>query len=469
MKKNFAPILIFFLSLTVIFAQEKKIDFVEYDLENGLHVILHQDNSTPIVAVSIMYHVGSKNEQTDKTGFAHFFEHLMFEGSPNIDRGEFFKIVQSNGGVLNANTDFDRTYYFEIMPSNKFELGLWLESERMLQLKVDSIGVETQRGVVIEEKKQSYDNRPYGGILAETFKAAYKKHPYRWIAIGDIDHINSATLEEFKAFHDMYYVPNNAVLSIAGDIDLDEAKELIEKYFGEIPRGTKPIYRPNAQRVARRFEGKKVIRKEEINSPDIVEPAQTEEVRTVAYDNIQLPGVIMAYHIPEREHEDYYAIQMLTTLLSGGQSSRMNKAIVDEQQKALFAGSFPLALEDPGLILNFAITNMGVDIDDLENSMNVEIEKVKNEIISDKEFQKLRNQIENNFVSGNSTVAGIAQSLATYYTYQGNTDLINTELNKFMEVTKEDIQRVAKKYLDKKNRVVLHYLSKSAKEEKDNK
>lgn len=468
MKKKLTVIPLFFFFLIISFAQEKKIDFVEYDLDNGMHVILHQDNSTPIVAVSIMYHVGAKNEQPNKTGFAHFFEHLMFEGSPNIERGEFFKIVQSNGGILNANTDFDRTYYFEVMPSNKFELGLWLESERMLQLKIDSIGVETQRGVVIEEKRQSYDNRPYGSILSETFSHAYKKHPYRWITIGDIEHIKSATLEEFKAFHDMYYVPNNAVLSIAGDIDLDEAKELIEKYFGEIPRGTKPIYRPNANRVARRFEGKKVFQKEEINTPDIVEPAQTEEVRDEVYDNIQLPAVIMAYHIPEREHEDYYAIQMLSTLLSGGQSSRMNKAIVDEQQKAVFAGSFPLALEDPGLLLSFAIVNMGVEASDLENSMNTEVEKVKNELISEKEFQKLRNQIENNFVSSNSTVSGIAQSLATYYTYQGDASLINTELDKYMEVTKEDIQRVAKKYLAKKNRVVLHYLPKAQqkKEEK---
>lgn len=468
MKKKLAIVQIFFFFLIISFAQEKKIDFVEYDLDNGMHVILHQDNSTPIVAVSIMYHVGSKNEQTDKTGFAHFFEHLMFEGSPNIDRGEFFKIVQSNGGILNANTDFDRTYYFEVMPSNKFELGLWLESERMLQLKVDSIGVETQRGVVIEEKKQSYDNRPYGSILGETFAHAYKKHPYRWIPIGEIDHIKGATLEEFRAFHDMYYVPNNAVLSIAGDIDLDEAKELIEKYFGEIPRGSKPIYRPNAQRVARRFEGKKLIQKEEINTPDIIEPAKTEEVRGEVYDNVQLPAVIMAYHIPEREHEDYYAIQMLSTLLSGGQSSRMNKAIVDEQQKALFAGSFPLALEDPGLLLSFAIVNMGVEVSDLEASMNNEVERVRNEIINDKEFQKLRNQIENNFVSSNSTVAGIAESLASYYTYQGDTDLINKELDKYMEVTKEDIQRVAKKYLAKENRVVLHYLSKAQQKTKEN-
>jgi len=468
MKKKLTIIQIFFFFLISSFAQEKKIDFVEYDMDNGMHIILHQDNSTPIVAVSIMYHVGSKNEQPDKTGFAHFFEHLMFEGSPNIKRGEFFKIVQSNGGTLNANTDFDRTYYFEVMPSNKFELGLWLESERMLQLKVDSIGVETQRGVVIEEKKQSYDNRPYGSILGETFANSYKKHPYRWIAIGNIDHIKKATLEEFRAFHDMYYVPNNAVLSIAGDINIDEAKELIKKYFGDIPKGTKPIYRPNASRVVKRFEGKKLFQKEEINTPDIVEPTQTEERRSKVYDNVQLPAVVLAYHIPEREHKDYYAIQMLSTLLSGGESSRMNKAIVDKQQKAVVANAFPLALEDPGLFLSFAIANMNVDVADLEASMDVEVGKVKKELISEKEFQKLRNQIENNFVSSNSTVSGIAESLATYYTYQGNTNLINTELDKYMEVTREDIQRVAKKYLSKKNRLVLHYLPKSQqkKEEK---
>lgn len=439
MKKSLFAIL-FVLSFSLLSAQEtRKIEFTEYDLDNGLHVILHEDHSTPIVAVSVLYHVGSKNEKADRTGFAHFFEHLMFEGSEYIDRGEYFKIVQKNGGTLNANTSFDRTFYYEVLPSNQLKLGLWLESERMLHLKIDSIGVETQRKVVKEERKQRLDNQPYGSILEQTFSHAYKVHPYRWTPIGSAQYIDQATLEEFMDFYKTYYVPNNATLSIAGDIDVEETKEWVEKYFGSIPRGTKEIIRPN-----------------------VVEPPQTEEVRDTVWDNIQLPLVLQAYHIPAQGTEDYYALNMLTTLLSGGQSSRIYKSLVDKKQLALQAGSFPFALEDPGLFLTFAITNKGVKPEEVEAAINEELEKVKNELIGEKEFQKLRNKIENNFISSNSTMMGIAESLANYYVYFGNTNLINTEIERFMKVTREDIQRVAQKYLTEKNRVVLYYLPKSA-------
>lgn len=444
MMKKSIYFFLFVLSFSFLKAQEaRKIEFVEYDLDNGLHVILHEDHSTPIVAVSVLYHVGSKNEQPDRTGFAHFFEHLMFEGSDNIDRGEYFKIVQKNGGTLNANTSFDRTFYYEVLPSNQLKLGLWLESERMLHLKIDSIGVETQRKVVKEERKQRLDNQPYGSILEQTFAHAYKVHPYRWTPIGSAQYIDQATLDEFMEFYKTYYVPNNATLSIAGDIDVDQAKEWIEEYFGSIPRGTREIKRPN-----------------------VVEPPQTAEVRDTVWDNIQLPLVLQAYHIPAQGTEDYYALNMLTTLLSGGQSSRIYKALVDKKQLALQAGSFPMALEDPGLFLTFAITNVGVKPEEVENAMNEELEKVQKELITEEEFQKLKNQVESNFISSNSTMMGIAESLANYYVYFGNADLINTEIERFMKVTREDIQRVAQKYLTPTNRVVLYYLPKSAKEAK---
>src|SRR6056297_3324465 len=225
-------------------AQTPKIQFEEYDLDNGLHVILHEDHSTPIVTVSVMYHVGSKNEDPQLTGFAHLFEHLMFEGSKNIERGKYSEYVEKAGGTLNANTSSDRTFYYETLPSNQLELGLWLESERMLHAKIDSIGIATQKKVVIEEKKQRYDNQPYGDILIQTQKRAFEEHPYRWTTIGDADHIRAAKDEEFKAFYDEFYVPNNAVLVVAGDIDTKEAKKLVEKYFAGIPANDGEIYRP---------------------------------------------------------------------------------------------------------------------------------------------------------------------------------------------------------------------------------
>ena len=435
-KKLFALLLI---SNLILFAQ-KKIEFEEYNLENGLHVILHEDNSTPIIAVSVLYHVGSKNEEAERTGFAHFFEHLMFEGTENIPTGDYHKIVTSNGGVNNANTDFDRTYYYEILPSNQLELGLWLESERMLHLKVDSAGVETQRKVVKEERKSSLDNRPYGSLLEETFKRAYTKHPYHWIPIGSVQYIDKATIDEFMEFYKHYYVPNNATLTIAGDIDVDAAKELIEKYFADIPKG-----------------------KKEIKYPNIIEPRKKSEVRDVVYDNIQLPMVLMAYPIPKKTDKDSYAIDMLTTLLSGGQSARIPKQLVDKEQKAVFAGSVPLSLEDSGQFIVYSIANMGVNADDLEKSLQAEIDKVKSEIISEHEFQKLQNQMESKIVGGFSTVAGIAGSLSDYYVFYGNTNQINQELENYMAVTRQDIKRVANEYLDSNARVVLHYLPKAAK------
>ncbi|MAC96794.1 MAG: peptidase M16 [Flavobacteriales bacterium] len=446
MKKN----LLFalgFAGITALQAQEaKKIDFVEYDLDNGMHVILHEDHSTPIVSVSVLYHVGSKNEDPDRTGFAHFFEHLLFEGSENIERGEFFKIVQGNGGVLNANTSFDRTFYYEVLPSNQLELGLWLESERMLHAKIDQKGVETQRGVVKEELKQRYENTPYGTILPETFAHAYEKHPYQWTPAGSAEYINKASLEEFMEFYEIFYVPNNATLSIAGDIDIKETKKMVEKYFGSIPKGTKEIPRP-----------------------DIVEPKKTAEVRDTVYDNIQLPAVVMGYHMPAQGEEDFYAVSMLSQLLSQGESSRFQKVVKDEKEKAIAVGAFPLPTEDPGLALMFGITNMGVTADDLEAAMNEEIKRTQEELISEKEFEKLRNQVENDFISGNSSVRGLAENLANYHVYFGDANLINTEIDRYMKVTREDIKEVANKYFKKENRVVLYYLPKGEdKSEKSN-
>jgi predicted Zn-dependent peptidase len=426
------------------FAQSPDIEFVEYDLDNGLHVILHEDHSTPIVAVTIMYKVGSKNEDPQRTGFAHFFEHLLFEGSENIDRGQFDKLITSAGGTNNANTWYDRTFYYEILPSNQLELGLYLESERLLHAKVDSTGIETQREVVKEERRQRVDNTPYGSVLEETMKRAYKVHPYRWSVIGSLDHLNAAKDEEFLEFYKTFYVPENAVLSVAGDLDIEDTKKLIDKYFGDIPKGNHDIPRPS-----------------------VVEPAQEEEIRDVVFDNIQLPAVIQAYHVPAQGTEDYYAVSMLAQLLSQGESSRLSKSVKDQQQKALFVGAFPLDLEDPGVTIAFGIANAGVSPEDLEQAMDAEYEKVKEELISEREFQKLRNQIENDFVSGNSRIAGIAESLANYHMYFGDANLINTEIERYMKVTREDIQRVAKKYFNDENRVVLYYLPKSAQQQPD--
>ena len=416
----------------------EKIKFTEYDLPNGLHVILHEDHATPIVAVSVMYHVGSKNEKVGRTGFAHFFEHLLFEGSENIKRGEYMKLVQAAGGQLNANTSQDRTFYFESLPSNQLELGLWMESERMLHAKIDTIGVETQRKVVKEEKKQSYDNRPYGQLLKVVYENSFTEHPYHWTPIGYDKDLSEATIDEFINFYKTYYVPNNATLVIGGDIDPIKTKALIAKYFGSIPKGTKELYRPS-----------------------IVEPAQTAEKRTTFYDNIQLPALIISYRAPKPFTKDAYAMQLLAQLLSQGNSSRLRNALVDKQQKAVEVGAFPMPSEDPGVVMMFAIANMGIKNAELETAMNEEIEKVRTTLISDEEYKKLMNQIESDFINQNRRILGIIENLATNYTYLKNTNLVNTELALYQQVTKEDIMRVAKQYLTKENRLVVDYLPKS--------
>lgn len=414
------------------------IQYTEYDLPNGLHVILHEDHSTPIVAVGVMYHVGSKNEDPQRTGFAHFFEHLLFEGSENIGRGEYMRLVQSNGGQLNANTTQDRTYYYEELPSNQLELALWMESERMFHAKIDTVGVETQRKVVKEEKKQRYDNTPYGQLINVVFENSYTTYPYKWSPIGKEQYIDQATLTEFMDFYKTFYVPNNAILVVGGDIDQAQAKAFIEKYFGSIPKGTKAIPRPT-----------------------VVEPVQTAEKRVNFYDNIQLPAVIVAYHAPALGTDDYYAMEVLGQLLSQGKSSRLQKEVVDKQQKAVASGAFSAGNEAPGLMMMYGISNMGVTPEALEAAMLAEVDKVKAGVIGDDEYQKLMNQAENDFVQGNQRILGIVNSLATYYTFQHDASLINTELDRYRKVTKEDLLRVAKKYLTKENRVVIYYLPKS--------
>lgn len=417
---------------------QTNIEFEEYDLDNGLHVILHQDHATPIVAVSVLYHVGSKNERSGRTGFAHFFEHLMFEGSPNIGRGDYMKIVQQNGGALNANTSFDRTFYYEILPSNQLELGLWLESERMLHATVDNQGVETQREVVKEEKRLRIDNQPYMSFQEKIFSAAFKGQPYEHTPIGSMEDLNAAEINDFSDFYGTFYVPNNATLSIAGDIDIEQTKKWIDMYFSSVPKGTKEIPRPNP-------------------SIELIQ----KEIKDTVYDNIQLPALFIGYKMPQQGTKDSYALEMLTTLLSAGQSSRFYKQLVDNQELGLAVQAFPFTLENGGLFITLGIANMGTDLKDLLSGIDVEIEKVRNSAISDKEYQKVLNQLENQFISSNSSVSGIAESLANYHVYYGDANLINTEIEKYREITPADMQRVANQYLNDNNRVVLYYLPKT--------
>ena len=425
------------LAFGVFTSTAQEVKFEEYKLDNGMHVILHKDNSAPVVTTSVMYHVGAKDENPERTGFAHFFEHLLFEGTENIARGDWFKIVAANGGQNNANTTDDRTYYYEVFPSNNLELGLWLESERLMHPVINQIGVDTQNEVVKEEKRLRVDNQPYGNLLAEVKERLFIKHPYKGTTIGKLEHLDAATLEEFKAFNKKYYIPNNAVLVVAGDIDMASTKKMIKDYFGPIPKG-EPIVR---------------------NLPK--EDPITQSLEGTAYDNnIQIPAVIAAYRTPSFKDRDAYVLDMISTYLSGGKSSVLYKKLVDDQKQALAVQAVNISQEDYGIYALFALPLGDVTLETLVSEMDEEIEKLKTELISEKDYQKLQNIAENNFVNSNSSVSGIANSLARYYMLYGNTNLINTEIDILRSITREDIKAIANKYLNTNQRLILEYLPK---------
>ena len=427
--------------LVAFSSSAQKVEFEEYDLNNGMHVILHQDNAAPVVTTSVMYHVGAKDEQPDRTGMAHFFEHLLFEGTKNIKKGEWFKLVSSNGGKNNANTTDDRTYYYEVFPSNKLELGLWLESERLLHPIIKQEGVDTQNEVVKEEKRLRVDNQPYGRFLEYVKQNMFKKHPYKGTTIGKMAHLDDATLEEFLAFNKKFYVPNNATLVVAGDIDIASAKKLIEDYFGPIPRG---------KDIERSFPKEDPI---------------TEAISAKGYDsNIQIPAIMAAYRTPSMKTRDSRVLDMISSYFSSGKSSILYKKLVDTKKMALQVGAINLSQEDYGTYILFGLPQGETKLADIISEIDEEVLKMQTDLISEKAYQKLQNQFENNYVDSNSSVEGIANSLARYNVLYGDTNLINTEIDIYRSITREEIRDAAKKYLNPNQRLILEYLPESAKQ-----
>lgn len=438
MRKSLTALASALLVSSVAVAQ--KVEFEEYTLDNGLHVVLHQDKSAPVVVTSVMYHVGAKDENPERTGFAHFFEHLLFEGTENIGRGEWFKLVTSNGGHNNANTSDDRTYYYEVFPSNNLELAIWMESDRLLQPVINQIGVDTQNEVVKEEKRLRVDNSPYGNWITEVKKNLFKKHPYRWAPIGSMDHLDAATLEEFQAFNKKFYVPNNAVLVIAGDIEFAKTKDLVSKYFGVIKKGA-DVARVN-------------IKEDEITKPIIA---------TAEDPNIQIPMYITAYRTPSMKTREARVLDMVSSYLSGGKSSPMQKKIVDEKKMALQLFAFNYAQEDYGMYLIAGLPMGDTTREALQKEIDEEINKLQTDLISERDYQKLQNDFENRYVNGNSNLETLAENLASNYLLYGDINLINEEINIYRSITREEIRDVAKKYLNSNSRLLLDYVP--AKEE----
>ncbi len=420
-------------SCAITTAQE--VEYEEYDLDNGLHVILHQDKTAPLVTTAVMYHVGGKDRTEGRTGMAHFFEHLLFEGTKNIENGKWFEIVSSNGGTNNANTSQDRTYYYEVFPSNNLKLGLWMESERMLHPVINQEGIDTQNEVVKEEKRLRYDNSPYGKLLFPVSENLFKKHPYKDPNVGYMKDLDAASMEDFIAYREKYYVPNNAVLVVAGDINIDQSKQWISDYFSTIPKGAD---------IVRSYPQEEPI---------------TTEIRTKFYDsNIQIPATIIGYRTPGFKNRDAYVLKMLSSYLSDGPSSKLYKKMVDDQKQALEVGALDIGQEDYGMYLVYALPVGETTLETLNTSIEEEIAKARTAVMSENDYQKLQNKFENRFVNSNSSVEGITGSLATNHMLYGDTALINKEIEIYRSITREEIMEVAKKYLNPNQRVVIDYL-----------
>ncbi|WP_185862182.1 M16 family metallopeptidase [Blattabacterium cuenoti] len=431
---------IFFLLTAMMFSHSNskelyKIKFFEEKLLNGLHVILHQDNTNPLVTISVSYHVGSKNETPGRSGFAHFFEHLMFEGSKNIKKGEYFKYIASNGGQNNAYTNHDETCYYEVLPSDRLPLALWLESERMLHAKVDEESINIQRKVVKEEKKMRIENQPYVTAISEKIPSLlFKKHPYKYPVIGFDKDLDLATENDYKKFYKTYYVPNNAVLVLAGDFEMNEARKLIKKYFSSIPKGKMD------------FRMKKI---EE-------EPIKKEICSTYVDKNTKVPGVFLSYRVTKITDRDSYILKIIDHVLSSGESSRIMKNVVNTKQMASYAGSFLDTMEDYGIFIIYGLINPGVSLDQLIKIIDEEIDLLKERGITQYELEKQINFFEKKFIYDNYSMGGISAKLSYYYLYYHNANLINTDIEKYRKITVEDIKRVANKYLNKNNRVRLY-------------
>ncbi len=415
-------------------SQYRNILFQDYELSNGLKVVLSKDSAIPSVAINLCYHVGSKDEDPDKRGYAHLFEHLMFEGSKNIAPGEYDRLALKAGCENNAYTTEDKTNYYLLAPSNQLEFGLWLESDRMLEFSVSEESLEIQKGVVIEEKKQNFDNRPYGTMSLEFPPRLFKTSGYRWDTIGDTDDIKKASINDVKQFYEKFYVPNNAVLSIVGDIDIEKTINLIEKYFGTIPSGS------NGHRNT------------------FHEEPLREETKADIYDEIHLPGVFLAYRVPKEDSKEFFEFDILSDILSTGESSRFYKELVYKKQLASDIGCWVDAKEYASIFYVYAILMPGQKPEDIYNEIDRIITDVKSGDITEKELQKVKNRIETRHAFRIQTNLAKADMLAHYKTFFNNAELINTNIENYRNITVDDITKSAAKYLNNTNRVRLTYL-----------
>ncbi|PVH24462.1 M16 family metallopeptidase [Sphingobacterium corticibacter] len=411
------------------------VNYSKFVLANGLRVLVHEDHTTPMACVNVLYDVGARDEDPERTGFAHLFEHLMFGGSVNIPN--YDEVLQQVGGENNAFTSNDITNYYITLPAVNLETALWLESDRMLSLAFSEQSLEVQRQVVIEEFKQRYLNQPYGDVWLKLRPLAYKAHPYRWATIGkNIEHIEQATMEEVKQFFETFYQPSNAILVIAGDVKVEEVKALVEKWFATIP--DHPVKKRSLPQ----------------ESPQLA--ARRESVEA----DVPVDSIYIAFHGPDRHHDDYYTLDLVSDLLSRGSSSRLYRALVKEQQLFVDVNAYLMGSVDTNLFVVEGKPSEGVDVAQAEQALWEQLDRLKTELVGEKELEKVKNKVESTMVFAELSILDKAMNLA-YFELLGDANAYNTEVAKYAVISNSDIQRVSAEIFRAENSSTLIYHAKN--------